>query len=347
MSTATVNSYHPERVDWVDYAKGICIIMVVMMHSTLGVEKAAGEIGWLHHFVDFARPFRMPDFFMISGLFLSRIIGRDWRSFLDRRVVHFIYFYALWVTIQFVIRAPGIAHEAGWAGVVKEYLFAYIEPFSTLWFIYLLPIFAVTTRITRLVPPLAVFIAAAALESLKIHTGWTVIDEFAARYVYFFAGYWLATYVFALTRNVQDYPKLALAGLAAWALTDGLLVAAGVSTMPGISLFLGGIGALAVVSIAALLANARLFDALRYAGKNSIVVYLAFFLPMAITRTALLKLGLIHDPGTVSVIVTTVAAITPLLFHMLVQGTRASFLFERPKAFRLETPRQPVLQPAE
>ena len=30
-----------ERVDWVDYAKGICIVMVVMMHSTLGVELAA------------------------------------------------------------------------------------------------------------------------------------------------------------------------------------------------------------------------------------------------------------------------------------------------------------------
>ena len=36
-----------ERVDWVDVAKGICIIMVVMMHSTLGVEKAAGAPGWM------------------------------------------------------------------------------------------------------------------------------------------------------------------------------------------------------------------------------------------------------------------------------------------------------------
>jgi uncharacterized membrane protein YcfT len=27
-----------ERVDWVDYAKGICIVMVVMMHSVQGVE---------------------------------------------------------------------------------------------------------------------------------------------------------------------------------------------------------------------------------------------------------------------------------------------------------------------
>ena len=60
------------RVDWVDYAKGICIIMVVMMHSTLGVEKAAGREGWMHAFVDVRSPFRMPDFFLISGLFLAR-----------------------------------------------------------------------------------------------------------------------------------------------------------------------------------------------------------------------------------------------------------------------------------
>src|SRR6202030_2601543 len=77
------------RVDWVDYAKGICIIMVVMMHSVLGVELAAGETGFMHLFVTFAKPFRMPDFFLISGLFLPLVIDRDWRTYLDRKVVHF------------------------------------------------------------------------------------------------------------------------------------------------------------------------------------------------------------------------------------------------------------------
>ena len=76
------------RVAWVDYAKGFCIIMVIMMHSTLGVEKAADAEGWMHYLVAFAKPFRMPDFFMISGLFLARVIDRDWRDYLDRRVVH-------------------------------------------------------------------------------------------------------------------------------------------------------------------------------------------------------------------------------------------------------------------
>src|SRR5712675_1715353 len=102
-----------QRVDWVDYAKGFCIVFVVMMHSTLGVEQAAGHEGWLHTVVAFAKPFRMPDFFLISGLFLAQVIDRDWRTYLDRKVVHFAYFYVLWMTIQFVFKAPGIAAESG------------------------------------------------------------------------------------------------------------------------------------------------------------------------------------------------------------------------------------------
>jgi uncharacterized membrane protein YcfT len=66
-----------DRVAWVDYAKGFCIIFVVMMHSTLGVENALGQQGWLHAAVEFARPFRMPNFFLISGLFLNRVIDRE------------------------------------------------------------------------------------------------------------------------------------------------------------------------------------------------------------------------------------------------------------------------------
>ena len=105
-----------QRVDWVDYAKGFCIVFVVMMHSTLGVENAAGQEGWLHAVVDFAKPFRMPDFFLISGLFLAQVIDRDWRTYLDRKVVHFAYFYLLWTAIQFAFKAPLFVQQHGLAG---------------------------------------------------------------------------------------------------------------------------------------------------------------------------------------------------------------------------------------
>src|ERR1700742_1927910 len=217
------------RVDWVDYAKGICIVMVVMMHSVLGVEAAAGQTGFMHAVVEFAKPFRMPDFFLISGLFLSVVIDRDWRTYLDRKVVHFAYFYVLWVTIQFGFKAPSFAADSSWAHVGLLYMESFIEPFGTLWFIYLLPVFFVVTKATRRVPPLLIWVVAALLEMTHLATGWTVIDEFAARFVYFFSGYWFAAYVFALSDRARANPAWALAGLALWALIDGGLVASGVS----------------------------------------------------------------------------------------------------------------------
>ena len=96
------------RIDWVDYSKGICIILVVFMHSTLGVENALGLQSWLHGFIEWARPFRMPDFFMLSGLFLASRIDRPWRAYLDTKLFHFAYFYALWMTIQFALKAPSL-----------------------------------------------------------------------------------------------------------------------------------------------------------------------------------------------------------------------------------------------
>ena len=62
------------RTQWIDYAKGISIILVVMMHSTLSSEEALGHVGWLHEVVAFAKPFRIPAFFMVAGLFASRAI---------------------------------------------------------------------------------------------------------------------------------------------------------------------------------------------------------------------------------------------------------------------------------
>src|SRR6516164_3854338 len=209
------------RVDWVDYAKGICIVMVVMMHSVLGVELAAGETGFMHVLVAFAKPFRMPDFFLISGLFLPLVIDRDWRTYLDRKVVHFAYFYVLWVTIQFGFKAPGFAAETSWRDVGLLYLESFIEPFGTLWFIYLLPIFFVVTKLTRRISPLAIWLTAALLESAHIATGWTAIDEFCARFVYFYTGYLFADYVFALSDRARAQPPIALVALALWALLDG------------------------------------------------------------------------------------------------------------------------------
>jgi len=336
------------RVDWVDYAKGICIVMVVMMHSVLGVEAAAGQTGFMHLVVMFAKPFRMPDFFLISGLFLPVVIDRDWRTYLDRKVVHFAYFYVLWVTIQFGFKAPSFAAETSWSHVGFLYLESFIEPFGTLWFIYLLPVFFVVTKATRRMPSLPIWGLAALLEMAHVATGWTVIDEFCARFVYFYSGYLFADYVFALSDRARARPALALAVLALWALVDGSLVKYGFSEWPLISLALGVAGACAIITIGTLLARAHWLSFLRFFGEHSIVIYLAFFLPMATTRTLLLKTGLIHNIGAVSLVVTIVGVAGALAIWWIALRAGANFLFERPPAFWIAPKKAgKALQPAE
>jgi uncharacterized membrane protein YcfT len=349
-SAVTARSAGPagDRVDWVDYAKGICIVMVVMMHSVLGVELAAGQTGFMHLVVMFAKPFRMPDFFLISGLFISVVIDRDWRIYLDRKVVHFAYFYVLWVTIQFGFKALGFAAETSWSHAGYLYLESFIEPFGTLWFIYLLPIFFVVIKATRRVPSPLIWVVAALLEMAHVATGWTVIDEFAARFVYIYSGYLFAPYVFALADRVRTYPALALFGLALWALVNGGLVKSGYSEWPLLSLALGLAGSCAIITLGTLLARMQWLGFLRFCGENSIVIYLAFFLPMAATRTLLLHTGLAHDIGTVSLIVTIAGVVGALLIWCVALAAGANFLFERPAVFWI-APKKPhaTLQAAE
>jgi uncharacterized membrane protein YcfT len=336
------------RVDWVDYAKGICIVMVVMMHSVLGVELAAGGTGFMHAVVAFAKPFRMPDFFLISGLFLPLVIGRDWRTYLDRKVVHFAYFYVVWVTIQFGVKAPGFAAESSWRDVGLLYLESFIEPFGTLWFIYLLPIFFVVTKLTRRTPPLAILIVAAMLETARVSTGWTAIDEFCARFVYFYAGYLFADHVFALSDLARKHPALALAALGAWGIANAATVALGASEWRIVSLGLGFTGACAIITTGTLLARMHWLGALRFCGEHSIVIYLAFFLPMAATRTLLLHTSLAGDIGLVSLLVTIAGVLGALAIWQAALRLQAGFLFERPELFWIAPKKAgPVLQAAE
>ena len=75
--------------------------------------------------------------------------------------------------------------------------------------------------------------------------------------------------------------------LALWALVNGSLVLGGYADLPLVSLALGFAGAGAVVvDRGADGAERRVRSRCAIAAQNSIVIYLAFFLPMAATRIA-------------------------------------------------------------
>ncbi|WP_428529218.1 acyltransferase family protein [Roseibium sp.] len=322
-----------KRVDWVDTAKGICIVLVVMLHSVTGVEANRGDFGWMHAIIEFCAPFRMPDFFLISGLFLASVIDRDWKLYIDRKVVHFAYFYVLWLSIQFIIKMPSFTNEMGFMGTVEFYLMSFVDPFSMLWFIYMLPIFFVVSKLAHdwKIPWQLVLGAAALLQIAPIHTGWLLIDSFASRFVYFYAGFVFAPHIFALADWARERVFLSIGLLVTWGLVNAILVFNGLSTLPFLSLALGAAGAGAIILTSALIVKVGTLDYLRVFGENSIVIYLSFFFPMAVTREILLRFGML-DTGTISLIVNIVAVSAPMVLFWMIRKTNVGwFLFKRPK----------------
>ena len=98
-----------------------------------------------------------------------------------------------------------------------------------------------------------------------------------------------------------------------------------------VSLALGFLGACAVVTVGTLLSRLPVVAWMTWLGAHSIVIYLAFFLPMAVARTVLLKLGIISDIGTIGLLVTAAAVIGPVILYALIQWSGyGRWLFERP-----------------
>lgn len=324
------------RLAWVDVAKGVCIVLVVLMHATLGVEKATGESTWLHAFVEWARPFRMPDFFLISGLFLAARIDRPWRSYLDTKVAHFAYFYVLWLTIQFALKAPGMVQEAGAIPTLESYFESFFVPFGTLWFIYLLTVYFVVAKLLHPLPKWLVLAAAAIMHMATPHTGVFIVDEFATRFVFFYSGYALAPTIFTFAARMQDMPRAMLAAaLVVWAAANALAVVSGAAFAIGLDLVFSYIGIGAVVAFSALVLPSVAGRAFAYCGRNSIAVYLAFTVFMGPARIVLLKVTGGEGAEAVALMSTFAGVVGALMLAWMVRGTWAGFLFTRPAWARL------------
>jgi len=334
---AAVASQTPSRLLWADVARGLCIVLVVMMHSTVGVQQAMGAAGWLNPMVEFAKPFRIPAFFLIAGLFFAPMLTRSWPDLIDRRLLRLVYVLALWSLLLFVAKGGFLALESLWQAA-GWLLLALLEPPSALWFIHALVLFSVAARLLVDLPGWLVLAAAATLHLAAPDTGWTAVDEFASRFVFFVLGCQIAGALSAFASGPALRRGWAAGIVALAALVNAAAVWPAAFGLPAIplwlvsvqSLLLGITGALALVVVAAHLARGPVGQALAYAGTRSLAIYVSFTIPMAAVRIVLVKSGLIADVGLVSLLVTCAALLAPLVFEAVARRLGLSLLFDLP-----------------
>jgi fucose 4-O-acetylase-like acetyltransferase len=127
----------PLKLAWIDSAKGICIILVVIGHAINGLATAGlwtpQSGGTLHYYI---YSFHVPAFFFLSGLLVKTSIERHARGFLKNIGVRIAYPFVLWSVIQIlIINALGSLLNYPTPFSISEFIDIFVSHVAQFWFL--------------------------------------------------------------------------------------------------------------------------------------------------------------------------------------------------------------------
>ncbi len=97
-----------QRLTWIDYARGIAIILVVYRHVFQGIKESGINVQpylYLEYANIFFFSFRMPLFFIVSGIFVAGSLRKAGiKKFITTRAKTILYPYFLWASIQLTLQ---------------------------------------------------------------------------------------------------------------------------------------------------------------------------------------------------------------------------------------------------
>ena len=199
------------RLAWVDAARGVCVLLVVLLHVRIFVyaplAPPTNGIAIWTQLTEFFGAFRLPLLFVVSGLVASKRVRAGWS---DRRTVlravSLYWLYLVWLTVyallSIVFISPGIPFRVM---TPLHYLEQVFVPDSMLWFIFALAASVVLLSSLHRVRP-AVMLAVLAIASVATGAMPVTRDEalwlHVVYYAVFFAvGVYLAPALRALAAN--------------------------------------------------------------------------------------------------------------------------------------------------
>jgi fucose 4-O-acetylase-like acetyltransferase len=290
------------RLEWVDYAKGIGIFLVVLGHSLQGLTKShiLPEMAWSLGLEHWIYSFHMPLFFFISGLFIERSLRKPLKKLWWEKFLLLGYPYLLWSLAQGLLQiaTAGQSNSEMTLGDLPRILY---QPIQQFWFLYVLFIvFALYTLARKCSVPLGVCLGLGAilhlLAAFKLLPGHWYILPMTCRYLIFFAlGAWWGSATMGKRLLTLKPSQLAMIILGGYGLTI-LCVIEQWEMIPLVRFGSALAGTMASLALAIWLDRHRRLSVLRQWGILSLEIFAAHTIASAMLRMLLYKQFHLEQP---------------------------------------------------
>jgi len=281
------------RINWIDYAKGIAIILVVYGHMIRGLSKQiTPSIFYISDTLVYG--FHMPLFFFLAGLFVAKWSNSTPKVAIKKKLLTIAYPYFLWSILQGGINII-LSRYTNSEMDIKTLFNIVFTPISQFWFLYVLFFIYLLYYLLK--------------KFLSIKTIFLI--SFFMFFLTPFINFWIFKLIFSnlifFTSSSLIFSKFNMKYLENICTTKILLLAFTIFSLSNyffishnknmeilvrniISLPIGFIGIGFCVILAVVLAKNNILSKLKYLGSLSMVIYLAHTIFSAGTRIVLIKL---------------------------------------------------------
>lgn len=149
-----------QRIEWIDAAKGACILAVVLYHFNIFIFQGIYEGHTLATMwnigISALKPLRMPLFFLISGYLASTSIARrSWGRVRTKKIASLLWVYVFWSFIYWIAVSyllpdnPWFENSFNASMTLSLLLERMLTANISLWYLYALVIYFVIAKLLR------------------------------------------------------------------------------------------------------------------------------------------------------------------------------------------------------
>jgi fucose 4-O-acetylase-like acetyltransferase len=350
------------RLSWIDYARGIAIILVCYRHVFEGSKEAGIPVD-NYNFLEYANiflySFRMPLFFIISGIFVTQSLQKKGiKLYLENRARSILYPYFVWGFIQLSLQIIFTKYTNGHP-TVSSYLNLFYMPREVAQFWYLYALFNVSllyalskyflklTALHNIILGIFLFYLSSLIYQQKMATG-LVFDIFHY-YIFFSIGDFVSSFLLD-TKNKKYFESgknvllifIPFIACQVYFLLQNLHHSSSKYmfvefSQPIIFLFIALIGCAFIINLTFYLQNKNILKFLTILGKNSLYIYVVHVIVFSCVRIILSKFFGIQNVAVIIISGMTSGLLIPIFLYRLAVKFNLRFIFTLEKTNQMET----------